>query len=58
MGICKASLMKLYKHIHLAYKTVLPFACSKAPTEESENQILIATSMKKLLEEYGGVITG
>jgi hypothetical protein len=36
--------------MHNAHKVALAFVCSKAPTEETENQILIANSLKTLLE--------
>jgi hypothetical protein len=37
--------------MHRAHKVTLGFVCSKAPVEETDNQILIASSLKMLLED-------
>lgn len=38
--------------MHVAHRVTLPFVCSKAPAEEMENQIIIAKSLRTLLEDY------
>ncbi len=37
--------------MHQAHKVTLAFVCSKAPIEEADNQILIASALKVLLED-------
>lgn len=43
--------MQLFKQMHVAHRVTLQFVCSKAPAEDMENQIIIAKSLKTLLEE-------
>jgi len=49
--------IQLYKHMHLAHKLTLAFVCSKAPTEESENQIIIAEALLTLMRSRGAELT-
>lgn len=37
--------------MHQAHKVTLNFVCTKAPIEETDNQILIASSLRVLLED-------
>lgn len=39
--------------MHKAHRVALPLVCSKAPGETTENQLLIACSLRKLMKEKG-----
>jgi hypothetical protein len=50
--------MQLYKKMYLAPKITLAFVCGKAPSEEPDNQIIIAGALLTLLKARGGELTG
>lgn len=50
--------MQLYKKMYLAPKITLAFVCGKAPSEEPDNQIIIAEALLTLLKTHGGELTG
>lgn len=51
-------IIQLYKNMYLAPKITLVFVCGKAPSEEPDNQIIIAEALLNLLKTRGSELTG